>query len=69
MQIELGDAEHTSANVTAAIFALCYLTNKSPRRMMEDLFKGLPDDEEWEDQILPHILEYPDDYESLTSDE
>lgn len=62
MQIELDDVQHTSENVTAAIFALCHLTDKSPQKMAEDLFKGLPDDEEWEDSILPHILDYPDDY-------
>lgn len=66
MQIELADVSHTSKNVTAALFALCYLTNTSPRDMAEQLFAGLPDEQEWEETILPHILDLPDDYESIS---
>lgn len=69
MLIELGDVQLTSQNCTAALFALCYMTNKSPRQMAEDIFKGLPDDEEWTEKVLPHILDYPEEYEPLTGDE
>lgn len=65
MLIEIGDVQLTSKNCTATLFALCYLTGRAPRTMAEDIFKGLPDDEEWEERILPHILDYPDDYRHL----
>jgi len=64
--IELGDVTWTSETATAYIFALCHLTNKTPQKLVEDLFKSLPGDEEWEENFLPLILEYPDDYEPLT---
>lgn len=69
MLIELGDVQLASKNATAALFALCYLTNQNPRDMAENLFTSLPGREEWEDQILPHILDFPEDYETLTGDE
>ena len=69
MLIELGDVQLASKNATAALFALCFLTQTSPRDMAENLFTSLPDREEWEEQILPHILDYPDDYERLTDGE
>lgn len=66
MQIELADLSLTSKNVTAALFALCYLTNTTPRDMAEQLFTGLPANDEWNNEILPHILDLPDDYEQIT---
>ena len=66
MQIELGDIGLTSKNATASLFALCYLTNQNPRDVAEGLFTNLPDAEEWEEEILPHILNFPEGYEPLT---
>ena len=66
MQIELADPSHASKTVVAAIFALCYLTDRSPRDMADEMFAGLPDEQEWEETILPHILDLPDDYESIS---
>ena len=69
MLIELGDIQLTSKNVTAALFALCYLTNTNPKAMAEKLIKGLPGEREWQEEILPSILDYPEDYQHLTWEE
>lgn len=66
MHIELNDLSLTSKAVTATLFALCYLTDTMPRDMAEQLFAGLPGNEEWETEVLPHILDFPEDYEPLT---
>lgn len=63
--IDLGDTTFATETALAYIFGLCHLTNKTPQEFAEDLFKHLPEDEEWGESVLPHILAYPDDYEPL----
>lgn len=65
IHIELGDETLTSKLLTACLYALSVFQEVPPGQMLVHLSEYVPNKNEWEDEYLPELLEFPDDYKSI----
>lgn len=65
MLIELDDEALTTKNLTACIFAASAKSGMSPGQYLVEISESMPSYEEWFEEVLPTLIDVPDDYESI----
>lgn len=65
MHIELGDEALTEELLTACLYAMSAENEVPPGQMLVLLSEVIPTKDDWEENYLPQLLEFPDEYTSI----